>query len=58
MFSATDKMANILKPLQLLEMKLGPTEIKYYEQNMNQVNSLKLIARKYSEEDFTSKVMI
>ncbi len=46
MFSATDKMANILKPLQLLEMKLGPTEIKYYEQNMNQVNSLKLIARK------------
>ena len=31
MFSATDKMASILKPHQLLEMKLGPTEIKYDE---------------------------
>ena len=41
MFSATDKMANILKPLQLLEMKLGPTEIKYYEQEVYQVNLLK-----------------
>jgi hypothetical protein len=27
-------------------MKLGPTEIKYYEQNMNQVNSHELIAWK------------
>ncbi len=41
MFSATDKMANILKPLQLLEMKLGPTEIKYYEQEVYQVISYK-----------------
>ena len=38
MFSATDKMANVLKPLQLLEMKLGLTEIKYHERNLNLVN--------------------
>jgi len=33
MFSVTDKMASVLKPLQLLEMKLGATEIKYDERN-------------------------
>ena len=40
MFSATDKMANVLKPLQLLEMKLGPCEIKYHEQKLNMVTQL------------------
>eukprot|EP00093_Oithona_nana_P008383 08383.XXX_325436_327840_1 [CDS] Oithona nana genome sequencing. len=31
MFSATDKMASVLKPHQLVEMRLGSTEIKYHE---------------------------
>ena len=31
MFSATDKMATVLKPHQLVEMRLGSTEIKYNE---------------------------
>ena len=31
MFSATDKMATVLKPHQLVEMRLGSTEIKYHE---------------------------
>ena len=30
-FSATDKMASVLKPHQLLEMRMGSTEIKYDE---------------------------
>ena len=29
MFSATDKMASVLKPHQLLEMRLGATEMNY-----------------------------
>jgi len=31
MFSATDKMASVLKPHQLLEMRLGSTEMRYDE---------------------------
>ena len=31
MFSATDKMASVLKPHQLLEMRLGATEMQYDE---------------------------
>ena len=31
MFSATDKMASVLRPHQLLEMRLGTTEMKYEE---------------------------
>ena len=30
MFSASDKMASILKPLQLLEMRIGETECRYH----------------------------
>lgn len=33
MFSVSDKMAAILKPLQLLEMRIGRTEVKYDELN-------------------------
>ncbi len=29
LFSATDKMASVLKPRQLLEMKIGEAEIRY-----------------------------
>ena len=31
MFSATDKMASVLKPHQLMEMRMGSTEMKYDE---------------------------
>ena len=31
MFSASDKMASVLRPLQLLEMKIGETECRYHE---------------------------
>jgi len=31
LFSATDKMASVLKPHQLLEMRLGSTEMRYDE---------------------------
>jgi hypothetical protein len=31
MFSATDKMASVLKPHQLIEMRMGSTEIRYDE---------------------------
>ena len=31
MFSASDKMATVLRPLQLLEMRIGETEIKYHD---------------------------
>ena len=31
MFSASDKMASVLRPLQLLEMRIGETEIKYHD---------------------------
>ena len=31
MFSATDKMASVLRPHQLLEMRLGTTEMRYDE---------------------------
>ena len=30
MFSASDKMASVLRPLQLLEMKIGETECRYH----------------------------
>ena len=30
MFSASDKMANVLRPLQLLEMRIGETECRYH----------------------------
>lgn len=30
MFSASDKMASVLKPLQLLEMRIGETECRYH----------------------------
>ncbi len=49
MFSATDKMANVLKPLQLLEMKLGPTEIKYHEQKQNLVKLSLHVQLKYCQ---------
>jgi len=31
MFSVSDKMATVLRPLQLLEMRIGETEIKYHD---------------------------
>ena len=34
MFSATDKMASVLKPHQLVEMRMGFTEMKYDENGL------------------------
>ena len=36
MFSASDKMASVLRPLQLLEMKIGETECRYHNNLENQ----------------------
>lgn len=37
MFRAGDKFASVLKPLQLLEMRVGETEIEYAEKNHSEV---------------------
>ena len=34
MFSATDKMASVLRPHQLLEMRMGTTEMRYEESGL------------------------
>jgi len=52
MFSATDKMASVLKPHQLLEMRLGATEMQYHE-NGHQIffNDAKDLIMKCLDED-------
>ena len=52
MFSATDKMASVLKPHQLLEMRLGSTEMQYHENgHQNFFNDAKDLIIKYVEKN-------
>ena len=45
MFSASDKMASVLRPLQLLEMKIGETECRYHNTLENQGDDGKSLDR-------------
>ena len=45
MFSASDKMATVLRPLQLLEMRIGETECRYHSTLENQGDDGKSLDR-------------
>ena len=56
MFSASDKMASVLRPLQLLEMKIGETECRYHNNLENQSEEGKSLDRHKFFEDAKSLI--
>jgi len=57
MFSATDKMASVLRPHQLLEMRLGTTEMKYEEAGeLTFFNDAKDLINKCLHEDPSCRI--
>ena len=56
MFSASDKMASVLRPLQLLEMRIGETECKYHNNSDNQSDEGKNLDRHKFFEDAKSLI--
>merc|ERR1712228_386222 len=57
MFSATDKMASVLRPHQLLEMRLGPTEMRYDEAGLLAFyNDAKDLINKCLSEDPSNRI--